>query len=970
MSEIKDDSFYELFDKAIGAAQEANSKDKTNDILMVKQAKVVGYDSDTYKTFVYFIDDINQVNYTLYNKTGETLSEGDTVKVYYTTNPAKGWIGMRCGEPNISVDNKPLYISAKVANTQSVSYDAIERGILSVDFNVDGTDSDVVFAGNQLCDTTDPGTLDCVYKVDGAAQDFKPAQLLTAGKHIVPHLFPMTLNMGKHNFAVFILSPDGGKGSTGISEFVGALSGQISGLRNNAPPNENLVLYFADVPVGTEIELPARMYSFGSGANKFVDWGDGSPVEESAANSAVVHTYSNAGNYTVTIKSDCANFGADSYIPTFSDNFNAYITRIYFPDGAGVIMWGNKTGNFSNLETIVFGKSATYISWNFAKSPKITSLFIPETTRTLILFSFGNTGITSFIVPKNVTSMGSNSISLNSASLTALEIYSSATPYEACGINLKTLIVSGNAGVARGFSGCTGLYDVTLGESVTVISANAFQNCSSLSGLVLPPELTTIGNYAFAGSGLADIDIPAKVTSLGYNAFLNCKSLTSARIGGGVSNIGRNAFDGCSSLKSVNIPENVAEIKEWTFRNCTLLPSIVIPDKVTSIGATAFNNCKSLTSVRVGAGVTIIRHSAFLDCLSLSDINFPEGLATIEYSAFENTGAISPVFPKSLTSIGSSAFEGSGITSAVLRAGMTCDTEAFMNSGLQELTIEDGFGTIPSSCFYGTKSLGQVHIPGSVTSIGNRAFASSSADVSFSEGVSTIGEYSFSNTGIVNLDLPSTVTSVGRQAFYNCLSLQSVSLHSRITLGQSTFSSCTSLTSVDMGETDVIPQSCFSGCTNLNSVNFAPNTAIKSNAFQNCGFSSLSLDSIERMEVPNDYGGYYNIGSAAFYGCKSLARVDGFEYKWDVIERCAHYDPVYDDKGNITRYEFSHYTYSTVAKGIYNKMSAVCTDSSLQIFGKTALKTATDYPDKKASTTTEKYSYYNQTSRNPEFPEK
>lgn len=933
MSEIKDDSFYELFDKAIGAAQEANSKDKTNDILMVKQAKVVGYDSDTYKTFVYFIDDINQVNYTLYNKTGETLSEGDTVKVYYTTNPAKGWIGMRCGEPNISVDNKPLYISAKVANTQSVSYDAIERGILSVDFNVDGTDSDVVFAGNQLCDTTDPGTLDCVYKVDGAAQDFKPAQLLTAGKHIVPHLFPMTLNMGKHNFAVFILSPDGGKGSTGISEFVGALSGQISGLRNNAPPNENLVLYFADVPVGTEIELPARMYSFGSGANKFVDWGDGSPVEESAANSAVVHTYSNAGNYTVTVKCNDTVFydSSRSYSPSISEKFSTYITRIYFPDNASEVGWGRSnidykspTRNLANLETLVFGKSATHINWNFENSPKITSLIIPETTQSLYLGNFKNTGVTSLIIPQNVTS---GTATLGACpSLTNLEMYCAVAFNARESSNLKRLVVGGNALKVASYKDCTSLSDVTLGSNITELAESIFSGCVSIQSINLPAALSVIPSSAFyLCTGLTSIAIPDKVTAINGSAFSGCINLTDVRLGSGLTDVGNYAFSKCTNLGQIRLPDNVASIGEYAFNACT----------------------------------------------NLVDINFPDGLVTIGSHAFYQTGAISPAFPSSLTSIGNEAFRESGITSAVLRAGMTCGTGAFRSSGLAKLTIEHGFGTIPQYCFYNTKALGDVDIPGSVKVIGAYAFTKSGVNnVVFTTGLDIIGDYAFQESSIVDVSLPKSVTKVNYQAFYNCDSLITVSIPGKVNLGVSAFQGCASLVSVNLGETNVISSSCFSGCTNLNSVNFAPNTAIGNGAFRNCGFSSLSLDSIERMEVPNDYGGYYNIGSAAFYGCKNLAIVDKLKYKWDVIEKCAHYDPVYDDNGNITGYEFSHYTYSTVAKGIYNKMSAVCTDSSLQIFGKTALKTATDYPDKKASTTTEKYSYYNQTSRNPEFPEK
>lgn len=95
------DSNVELLKQAFTAIQKKNDKEKVDNSINVKPAKVIGIDEDTHKVFTYFIDDTEQNAYTFYNKSGEVLSEGDTVRVYYTTNPAKGWIGARCGEPNI-----------------------------------------------------------------------------------------------------------------------------------------------------------------------------------------------------------------------------------------------------------------------------------------------------------------------------------------------------------------------------------------------------------------------------------------------------------------------------------------------------------------------------------------------------------------------------------------------------------------------------------------------------------------------------------------------------------------------------------------------------------------------------------------------------------------------------------------------------------------------------------------------------
>ncbi|MBP0984953.1 MAG: hypothetical protein J6A19_14630 [Oscillospiraceae bacterium] len=97
------DNNVELLKQAIIGIHKKTDKEKVENSINVKPAKVIGIDEDTYKVFVYFIDDVNQQMYTFYNKSGEVLSEGDNVRIYYTTNPAKGWIGARCGEPDIRI---------------------------------------------------------------------------------------------------------------------------------------------------------------------------------------------------------------------------------------------------------------------------------------------------------------------------------------------------------------------------------------------------------------------------------------------------------------------------------------------------------------------------------------------------------------------------------------------------------------------------------------------------------------------------------------------------------------------------------------------------------------------------------------------------------------------------------------------------------------------------------------------------
>ena len=119
-----------------------------------------------------------------------------------------------------------------------------------------------------------------------------------------------------------------------------------------------------------------------------------------------------------------------------------------------------------------------------------------------------------------------------------------------------------------------------------------------------------------------------------WSKFIGCRSLTSLVIPDGVTSIGKSAFSGCEYLSSLVIPDSVTSIGDMAFCGCSSLTRLVIPGSVSCIGFSAFENCKSLTSIVIPDSVTRIGGIAFLFCESLSNIVIPDSVTCIGKRAF------------------------------------------------------------------------------------------------------------------------------------------------------------------------------------------------------------------------------------------------------------------------------------------------------------------------------------------------
>lgn len=336
------------------------------------------------------------------------------------------------------------------------------------------------------------------------------------------------------------------------------------------------------------------------------------------------------------------------------------------------------------------------------------------------------------------------------------------------------------------FWGCNNLEEVVLGKGLTAVDEYSFAGCTGLKQITIPENIQSIDAQAFAGCvNLTDIYIPATVTGIAEDAFLNCDNVTIHADEGSVAAqfaqklaeqknrdplvtaapvqtptavsrpdtqattepvstatpapvatpvpgnvLGSTIIVGNHALVMVHPGEEKVQqgytepeagqetgeeqditaetengkIPEWMYYRNQSVSAVTIPEGTTEIGRFAFSR-SSLRTVTIPEGVTVIDYAAFYHCDNLDNVILPDTVNTVGAKAFTHTGWLDD-------------FEENSMDDFLISG----DILVAYKGNLPEVVIPDGVRVIAEEAFRNHTELKKVHLPASVTDIGNDAF--------------------------------------------------------------------------------------------------------------------------------------------------------------------------------------------------------------------------------------------------------
>ena len=432
-------------------------------------------------------------------------------------------------------------------------------------------------------------------------------------------------------------------------------------------------------------------------------------------------------------------------------------------------------------------------------------------------------------------------------------------------------VYTANDGVLFTDSGRTLVYfpaaksasDYVFPTTVRSVAAGAFLGCSLSGALNISAGITSIGDFAFAGTAISEV------------------SFASDGVGLSAVTVGAYAFYGCEDIETLTFAEgsNVTELGTGAFKDCEKLPEVIIPASMKTVGDEAFANCGTYddsftVTIAQGTNQLTFGNGVFSGC-TIDTLSIPSNvtLSADFLSGLEIENIIIAEDHPTLASEDNVLY--------IKGADGQKETLLLYLSDVADFTVPDGVKSIAANAFYGKFSLTNISLPESITAIGENAFYMCSylASVTFrgtSDQPLTIGDYAFWSTGLHTLTLPDRPITIGAYAFaeisyysyetYDDESLAALDLGGTVSIGDYAFYKTGEALELTIPATvKTIGNHAFEGSDYtryLTSVTFEEGSALET-----IGAYAFSKAKISSFNVP---ASVTSIGAYAFYYCSEL----------------------------------------------------------------------------------------------------
>lgn len=330
------------------------------------------------------------------------------------------------------------------------------------------------------------------------------------------------------------------------------------------------------------------------------------------------------------------------------------------------------------------------------------------------------------------------------------------------------------------------------------------------ANLVIPSAITSGTTYAVVelaencfsyNQTITSLVIPASVKLIGDRAFYQCKSMQSLTLNEGLETIGDRSFTRCLALESLTIPSTVASISEAAFYDCTGLQTVeVLATEPPTLKAVVFQNILVPITIPCNSCMTYQQSTAWAAQNIVDPCNTNSFvLNSYFYSIIARSKSVAE--PDTVSVDG---YIGEEVNMDIASSIVYNDKKYIVKK-------------IKDSAFSGNKRITTLHIPSSIDTVGANAFNSC--------------------TALVNITIDKGVLCLDKQAFYSCTSAENISIgEGLLSLGDRCFAHCKKMTSFVLPATlETIDDYAFFNCYSVvryNLLSAVPPTLMGSNIFK------------------------------------------------------------------------------------------------------------------------------------------